>query len=494
MSNEVPAEVPVPVAAQSERLQTIRTLVIGVVIIWVVLVLAWAMDKAFTAYSDASRERNAEEARRRLASVGDLAEIFNEVSAAVEPAVVKLDVRRPEGSFGRFGAESPEANSGSGVIVEVDKEAGVGYIVTNEHVVDGAQEIVVTLQDGRRAEGRIVGTDLQTDIAVVRIRAEGLIPAVWGDSNGLRKGDWVVAFGSPFGFVGSMTAGIVSALDRERDAGAALGGREAYTDYIQTDAAINPGNSGGPLTNVQGEIIGINTAIFTRTGDFSGIGFAIPSNQAKRIFDDIRLRGRAVRSWLGANLGELQDEPKVVAESGYSGSGAVVVTQVYRNMPADKSGLQVGDIITGIDGQDVDTARNVRSSIAFLKPGTNVDLNIFRDGESLTLPVVLDEQPPGDLRLDLPPVGSGSFGLTLADGRVRINGATRPMVQIESVASDSPAARAGLQPRDQILAVDGIPVEQAEDAEVLLRRRGVEVGVKLRVAVNGRPFTVFLAE
>ena len=475
----------------SERLQTLRTLAIGLVIAWVVLVGAWAIDKSLQAYQAAKVERNVEEARKRLASVGDLADIFNEVSVAVEPSVVKIDVRRSPDWKGRFGESGPEGNSGSGVIVEVDAEEQAGYIVTNEHVVDGAAEIVVTLHDGRRIQGRVIGSDLLTDVAVVRIQTTGIVPAIWGDSDGLRKGDFVLAFGSPFGFVGSMTQGVVSALNRERDAGGTFGSREFYTDYIQTDAAINPGNSGGPLTNVQGQIIGINTAIFTRTGDFSGIGFAIPSNQAKRIVEDIRQRGRAIRGWLGADLDELGESPEILTGSGASVRGGVVVTQVYRNTPAHAGGLRPGDIITAIDDTTVDTPRSVRNKIAFAAPGTQMTLGIYRDGESIDMPVKLGEQPPGDLRLDLPTVG---FGLTLISSRVRTTDGSSPAVLVETVAPDSPAARAGLRPRDQILAVDGVRVDNAEEADAMIRRRGAALGVKLRVSANNRTFDVFLTD
>ncbi|MEL7238163.1 MAG: trypsin-like peptidase domain-containing protein [Planctomycetota bacterium] len=477
----------------SERLQTVRTLVIGVVIMWVVLVGGWATSQGIDALAAAKTERDVRNARERLASVGDLAEIFNEVSTAVEPAVVKIDVRRRPDYRGRRGQAAPESNSGSGVIVETQEDDAVGYIVTNEHVVDGAMQILVTLNDGRTAPARVIGTDLPSDIAVLRIRSERLIAAEWGDSDSLRKGDWVVAFGSPFGFVGSMTAGIVSALNRERDTAGFLGDRVPYTDYIQTDAAINPGNSGGPLTNVQGQVIGINTAIFTLTGDFAGIGFAIPSNQTRRIYDDIRQRGRAIRGWLGAELGDFDDNLAASYQSEYDGSG-VVVTQVYRDTPADRGGLLIGDIITGVDGTDVDAARAVRNRIAFAKPGTQVDLTVFREGGTVNVPVIVDEQPAGDIRMSLPPVGGAAHGLTLVDGRQRTQRGSRPRVIVEEVRADSPAADAGIAPGDFVLAVNGIRVDTAGEADSLLRRRGIDLGLKIRIERRGRAIDVIVRD
>ena len=477
----------------SERLQSVRTVVIGLVIMWVVLVGGWAASQGLDALAAAKTERDVREARERLASVGDLAETFNQISTAVEPAVVKIDVRRRPDWVGRRGERGPEGNSGSGVIFEIGPEKKVGYIATNEHVVDGAMEITVTLADGRTAEGRVIGTDLASDIAVLRINAENLIAAEWGDSDTLQKGDWVVAFGSPFGFVGSMTAGIVSALNRERSTAGFVGDRAPYTDYIQTDAAINPGNSGGPLTNVRGQVVGINTAIFTRTGDFSGIGFAIPSNQAKRIVDDIRQRGRAIRGWLGAELGDLQSDAAAAEATDFDEAG-VVVTQVYRDTPADRSGLQIGDVITEVAGRPITNARGVRNRIAYAKPGDLVTLAVYRDGDTVDVPVIVGEQPPGDLRMTPPPVGGEAHGLTLIDGRQRTPGGTVPRVIVEEVRPDSPAAEAGIRVGDQVLAVNGVRVDVASEADAMIRKRGVGLGIKLRIAARGRVFDVIVRD
>ena len=315
--DELPPEPP-PMTA-GERLRTARMLVVGAVVMWVVLVAAWAGNRALETWASAERNRRAEAARARLADGAELSGVFNEVNAVVEPSVVKIDVLRPTPAPPRPVPGRPEplppANSGSGVIVDVDDGAGltgglrtpVGYVVTNEHVVRNASAIFVTLFDGRRITARVVGTDPPTDLAVLRVEATGLLPARWGDSDGLRKGDAVLAFGSPFGFVGSMTSGIVSALNRTSDDGVgapppAAAGSDAptpYRDFIQVDAAVNPGNSGGPLADVRGRIVGINTSIFTRTGDFSGIGFAIPSNQARaRLRRPPRPRaGRFAATW-----------------------------------------------------------------------------------------------------------------------------------------------------------------------------------------------------
>ncbi|MEM6315767.1 MAG: trypsin-like peptidase domain-containing protein, partial [Planctomycetota bacterium] len=254
----------------------------------IVLVTLWLLD--VRAFRQSLAETN--DARARLASIGDLSAVFRDVSAAVEPSVVDIITRRSTASPG---GPPLEVGNGSGVIIDID--GGRAWIVTNNHVVSNATQIIVTLADGREIDNaRVIGTDPPTDLAVIEINAPRLIAAEWGESERLGKGDWVLAFGSPFGYVGSMTAGIVSEVGRStrdrRRGRLGILGRGSYENFIQTDAAINPGNSGGPLVDLTGRVVGINTAIASRSGGFDGIGFAIPTSMARPIFEQLRETGR----------------------------------------------------------------------------------------------------------------------------------------------------------------------------------------------------------
>ena len=465
----------------SDRVRTIRTLVIAVVVMWVVLVAAWAMDKALRQSLFGQYARNVEEARRQLASVEDLSSVFAEVNTAVEPSVVKLEVFRVTGRTGPFGRPVPEANSGSGVIIEVDKENGLGYLLTNNHVVVNANRIAVTLADGRTVEGSVVGTDPESDLAVVVIGADNLIAAEWGNSDTLRKGDWVLAFGSPFNFVGSMTAGIVSALNRTQNDGIDTPlGPDAYQDFIQVDAAVNPGNSGGPLANLRGEIIGINTAIFSRTGEFSGIGFAIPSNQARRVYGDIRETGRFVRGWLGVRVLPTAGALRRARELGFQRQSGVIVDTVYADTPAAEAWLRKNDIILSVNGREVRDQQALKNMTAFAELGQPVSVEIFRDGEQMKLPVVIGPMPDDAMTLGMQPqFDPDAMGVRLSKSR-------RGGVQVRSVAARSPAHDAGLRPGDHILSIDDQPVQSVEHAELLLSQIDPRIGVEMVIATDDR--------
>ena len=465
----------------SDRVRTIRTLVIAVVVMWVVLVAAWAMDKALRQSLFGQYARNVEEARRQLASVEDLSSVFAEVNTTVEPSVVKLEVFRVTGRTGPFGRPVPEANSGSGVIIEVDKENGLGYLLTNNHVVVNANRIAVTLADGRTVEGSVVGTDPESDLAVVVIGADNLIAAEWGNSDTLRKGDWVLAFGSPFNFVGSMTAGIVSALNRTQNDGIDTPlGPDAYQDFIQVDAAVNPGNSGGPLANLRGEIIGINTAIFSRTGEFSGIGFAIPSNQARRVYGDIRETGRFVRGWLGVRVLPTAGALRRARQLGFQRQSGVIVDTVYADTPAAEAGLRKNDIILSVNGREVRDQQALKNMTAFAELGQPVSVEIFRDGEQMKLPVVIGPMPDDAMTLGMQPqFDPDAMGVRLSKSR-------RGGVQVRSVAARSPAHDAGLRPGDHILSIDDQPVQSVEHAELLLSQIDPRIGVEMVIATDDR--------
>ncbi len=249
----------------------------------------------------------------------------------------------PEGS-----TRVPRSGTGSGVIVSKD-----GYILTNNHVVAGADKIRVTLEDGTEYDGTLVGRDPKSDIAVVRIKADSLTPAKLGDSDRIQVGEWVLAVGNPFQLASTVTAGIVSAVGRSNI------GLADYEDFIQTDAAINPGNSGGALVDLDGDVVGINTAIATRTGGYEGIGFAIPSNMAKKIMDSLISSGKVVRGWLGVNIQNLNDTTAEIF--GVDHPKGALVGQVVSGSPADRAGLQQGDLIVSIDGKDVKNVEDLQA-------------------------------------------------------------------------------------------------------------------------------------
>ncbi len=479
----------------SDRLAAVRTIVIGSVLMWIVLVIAWAANKGFDLYADAERERDVKAARLRLAGVDELQGVFNEVNGAVEPAVVKIDVVRERGPQPQQRTnnlpddQNFEANSGSGVVVEVHNDARrpYAYVVTNEHVVRNPDSVFVTIPDGSIVEARVVGTDPQSDLAVLRLPADGLVAAEWGDSNALRKGDWVLAFGSPFGFVGSMTAGIVSALNRtQTDAMFSPSPETAYQDFIQVDAAINPGNSGGPLVDITGRVVGINTAIFTRTGDFSGIGFAIPSNQARRVFEDIRDDGRVVRGYVGITGRAVREIPGGAELLKLPTDEGVFVERVYRDTPAAEAGLQRGDIIVTIDGEPVDDFIRFRTRAGLSRPGDTITMGVFRDGEEVVMPLVVGERPAGQLTLNLTPQETDPFGLELSDAP---DGGP-PIVTL--VDPEGVAWRAGLREGDRIYSVAGRPIADAELAKRAIAAPPPQLGVEVRVLSGDRVVNLFL--
>jgi serine protease Do len=259
--------------------------------------------------------------------------------------------------------------SGSGFIIDPG-----GLIVTATHVVGNAEKIVVALHDGTELPAEVVGLDELTDVAVIRVRPASPLPSVaWGDSRTLEVGDWVVAAGNPFGLGGSVTAGIVSAHGRDLGSG-------PYDDFIQVDAPINPGNSGGPLFNTDGDVVGINTQILSPTGSSVGIGFAIPSELASRIVGELRGKGRIERGWLGVSMRDIR-EP------------GVVIAEVVRSGPGGRAGLRPGDIVTGVNGQQVDDSRALLRAIAAVPPGQTARLTVQRQGHEIELPVTVGRRP-----------------------------------------------------------------------------------------------------
>jgi serine protease Do len=357
--------------------------------------------------------------------------------------------------------EEPENGLGSGVIISPD-----GYIVTNNHVVDGAKTVTVTLSDGREFQARVVGRDPQTDVAVIKVQAKDLPAITFAPSHDVEVGDRVLAIGNPFGIGETVTTGIVSATGRR----AGLGLK--YEDFIQTDAAINPGNSGGALVDVEGRLVGINTAILSHSGGFQGVGLAVPSDLVGNVADNLVAHGKVVRGYIGIGIQDLT--PGLAESFGIkSGSGALI-SDVQPGSPAAKAGLRSGDVITAIGGQPVDSASRLSVAVAETPPGTNVKLEVLRDGKTETIPVTTVVKGGGDgadgreisSQADDQGVLNG-VGVSDVDANARrelnlpdrLSGAV-----ITHVDPDSASARAGLREGDVILEINRQPVASAKSA------------------------------
>src|SRR5439155_17132042 len=381
-----------------------------------------------------------------------------------------------------------------------------GYILTNNHVAGGADEMTVTLSDGRTFKNaKVLGADPKSDLAVIKIDADHLIPAKWGDSAKLQKGDWVMAFGSPFGYIASMTHGIVSALNR--DVGI-LKSTMGYENFIQVDAPINPGNSGGPLVDVQGNVIGINTAIASRSGGFQGIGFAIPSNQAKFVYDSLKSHGKVTRGWLGVAIASINDPRvmKIAEDMGYDKTDGVLVQQVMEGTPATGK-LQEGDIITAINGDKIKDVQELRNRIASVAPNSEVTLTVFRDKKSSDVKLKVGEQPE-DMKLarggngrngdeNTPETTKATLGMTLTDlsdevrQRFGVDAAVKGAV-VRDIDPKSPAAKEGIRPGDVITKVGSKSVTSAKEAKDALKDADLAKGVRLYVVGRDASRFVFV--
>ncbi|MCA0242417.1 MAG: DegQ family serine endoprotease [Proteobacteria bacterium] len=375
--------------------------------------------------------------------------------------------------------EPQQRGVGSGFVLSAD-----GYIMTNAHVVDGADEVLVTLTDKREFKARIIGADKRTDVALVKIEATGLPFVKIGDSNKVKVGEWVMAIGSPFGLDNSVTAGIVSA--KARDTG-------DYVPFIQTDVAINPGNSGGPLINLRGEVVGINSQIYSRSGGFMGISFAIPMEEAMRVSDQLRTNGRVIRGRIGVQIAPVT---KDVAEAiGLGKPAGALVQSVESGQPAEKAGVEAGDIIVKVDGKPVEKSGDLPRIIGNLKPGSKTSLQVFRRGSTRDLTVSIGEleaeQPTRKAQQSQPgaaPPAKSALGLTVADlsdaqkKELRVRGGVR----VEAV--DGAAARAGLREGDVILSLDNTDISDSKQFATVAARvekaRTVSVLVRRGDAVN----------
>jgi Do/DeqQ family serine protease len=342
---------------------------------------------------------------------------------------------------------------GSGVIVDAEK----GYIMTNNHVIEKADAITVTLKDGRSFKAKLIGTDPETDIAVVQIHASGLTAIKMADSDKLRVGDFVVAIGNPFGLGQTVTSGIVSALGRSGL------GIEGYEDFIQTDASINPGNSGGALVDLDGELIGINTAIFSQSGGNIGIGFAIPINMAHEIMTQLIAHGEVKRGQLGAQAQDLTPD-LVQAFNLPSGRAGAVITKVTPNSAADKAGLKAGDIVIDVNGRPVRDASDLRNYIGVLRVGEKVNLQILREGKRETLKAEVEQPKSSQVTgKAVNPQLEGAKFSDITEGNPlygQIEG-----VLVTDVDAGSPAWRAGLRKGDVIVSANRKQVKNLADME-----------------------------
>ena len=400
---------------------------------------------------------------------GKLSDDFQTIAQTILPTVVSISTRGrklvPEEMDDEMpndemhkGLPNEQQGVGSGVIVDAQK----GYVLTNNHVVSGADQIQITLENGRHVGARVVGTDPPSDLAVLQIQhPNGLKAAVIGDSSALRVGEWVLAIGSPFGLDSTVTAGIISAKGR------AEMGVADFEDFIQTDAAINPGNSGGPLVNTKGEMIGINTAIATRTTGYMGIGFAIPSNMIKQVMQELIDKGKVTRSQLGVYIGEIDQDLRQALKIDAQQTG-ILVMQVIPGTPAAEVGFKKYDVIVSLNGKPVYQVSPFRNQIALTLPGQQMEIGILRNGKPLTLKPKLREmsgepQTAPDIlksrlgfRLD-PISDSLRQQLNLPDS---FNG-----LVVGTIEQSSNAYRRGLRQGDLVLEVNRQAVSSTEDVQ-----------------------------
>jgi len=372
---------------------------------------------------------------------------------------------------------------GSGVIVSPD-----GFVITNNHVVDGAGELTVTLPDKREFKGKVVGTDPKTDLAVVKIEAHNLPYANWGDSSKLQVGEYVLAIGNPFGLNSTVTLGIVSALGRGRM------GITQYEDFIQTDAAINPGNSGGALVNTNGELVGINTAIISQSGGYQGVGFAVPVSMARPVFDSLVKNGKVVRGFLGIGIQDLNQD--LAKSFGLKETKGALVSNVAEESPAEKAGIKQGDVIVGYQKAPIDDAATLQKAVTRTPVGTKALVKVIRDGHEQELTATIGEQT------ETKQVARAESGSESALAGVEVQSLNPQMarelglhgnvhgVVVVNVEPDSQADRVGLEQGDVIREINRHPVKSVKDYEHLVS--GLKKDQNALLLINRRGASLFL--
>jgi len=441
--------------------------------------------------------------------LGEKGKAFSEVVGAVSPAVVnistvrvmKRDAFQNDPFFEFFDeffnpfydSEGPkkwkEQGLGSGVMVSPD-----GYIITNNHVVSDAEHIKVTLYDGRTFKGKVVGADPKTDLAVVKISAGQLPVLTWGDSDNLKVGEFVLAIGNPFGLSHTVTMGIISAVGR------ANVGIAEYEDFIQTDAAINPGNSGGPLVDTAGRLIGINTAIFSKSGGYQGIGFAVPANMARLIMEQLLKEGRIIRGWLGVTLQSLT--PELAERFGWGTTSGALIGEVVAGSPADRAGLKRGDIIQQFGGKDISGPSALKNLVARSRPGGQIQLTVFRNRKQIKVTASIGELPrdyagvmPSEtLQEGKQQAFSGLSVMELTRDIARQLGAggSGNGVVVIRVQEGSPSEDAGLRRGDIIQEIDRKDIGGLDDFRRMEQELPPDEPVLLYVNRGGRKFYMTL--
>ena len=436
---------------------------------------AWAQNRTLPDFTDLVEQvgpsvvniRTSEKARAAAAGGGideQMLEFFRRFGIPVPPGTPGTPgtPRAPRPDRGGPPEDAQPRGVGSGFVLSAD-----GFIMTNAHVVDGADEVIVTLTDNREYKAKIIGADKRTDVAVVKIEATGLVAVKIGDTGRLKVGEWVMAIGSPFGLENTVTAGIVSAKQRETG---------DYLPFIQTDVAINPGNSGGPLINMRGEVVGINSQIYSRSGGFQGISFAIPIDEAVRVSEQLRATGKVTRGRIGVQIDSVSKE---VAEAiGLGKPQGALVRGVEAGAPAEKAGVEPGDIITKFDGKTIDKSSDLPRLVGNIKPGTRSVVTIFRRGASRELSILVAEvEPEKPARKasapDVKPPIAGpaqSMGLMVSElpepqkKELKLKGG----VKVDAV--EGSAARAGLREGDVIVAIGNVEVLSLKDFEAAVAR------------------------
>jgi serine protease Do len=424
---------------------------------------------------------------------------FAQVAESVGPAVVNINtVTRVSGRtpveeffgdefFKRFFGEAPERQQvqrslGSGVIVDAS-----GIVLTNAHVVERATEIEVATADGKKHKAKLMGVDKKTDLAVLKLQGGGTYAAAnLGDSDRVKVGDWVLAIGSPFGLQQTVTAGIISAKGRSI-------GQGPFDDFLQTDAAINPGNSGGPLVNMSGEVVGINSAILSRTGGNVGIGFSIPVNMAKRIYTELAAKGKVTRGWLGVSIQPLT--PDLAKGFGLKEPSGVLISDVVQDSPAAAAGVTSGDIIIEFDKKKVDSPQALQKVVASTQPGRAVPLKVWRDKAEKTLEIKIGETPDENVALKSTNKGKSLLGLDVRpitpELARQLNLRNPEGVIVFAVDEDSAAAEAGLQRGDIIREVNRQRVRSLPDFEKATK--DVKEGDRVTLLLQRGPQSLYVA-
>lgn len=387
--------------------------------------------------------------------------------------------------FKRFGFPFPlgpqqqripeQRGTGSGFIISPD-----GLILTNAHVVEGADELRIRLTDNREFMGKVLGLDKKTDIAVVKIEAKDLPVLKIGSSEQLKVGEWVAAIGSPFGLHNTVTAGIVSAKSRQLPS-------DQYVPFIQTDVAVNPGNSGGPLFNMQGEVVGINSQIFSTSGGFMGLSFSIPIDLAMQIKDQLVQNGRVIRGRIGVGIQAVTQD---LAEAfGMKTPRGAVITMLEKGLPGEKAGLQVGDIVIGIDGKDLANANELPVKISTMKPGTKATLTVLRDGKEKKIVVTVAETPSdGAIQTNDTKAAQGKLGVSVRE----LSADEKKELELQNglVVTEvrGAAAKAGLMPRDIILSANGKTIDSSSDLINVVKK-----AKKVALLVQRQQSRIFIA-